>query len=55
MENKAPFVPLIYPCKVQYNKTFLRVCMENTAQGACQEINTAWDKAECCIYLETYP
>jgi len=24
-------------------------------KGACQEINTAQGKAECCIYLETCP
>ena len=27
----------------------LRVCMENTAQGACQETNTAQGIADCCI------
>ena len=29
--------------------------MENTARGACREINTARGAAECCIYLETRP
>ena len=29
------------------------VCTENTAWGACREINTTRGKAKCCIYLET--
>ena len=36
-------------------KALLRVCMENTAQGVCREINAARGEAECCIYLETRP
>ena len=30
-------------------------CMENTAQRACQEINTARGEGECSIYLEICP
>ena len=34
----------------------LRVCTEKQQQeGACQVINTAQGKAECCFYLETRP
>ena len=57
MENKVHFVPLIRPRKVQYIllKALPQVCMENTARGACREINTARGEAECCIYLETCP
>ena len=36
-------------------KAPLCVCTENTAQGSCQEANTAQGEAECCICLETHP
>lgn len=36
-------------------KALPKVCTENAAQGACQEMKTAWGKAQCCIYLETPP
>ena len=32
-----------------------RVRIENTAQGVCWGINTAWGNAECCIYHKTPP
>ena len=53
------FLQVLLPGYMHINyillKALPRVCTENTARGACREINAARGEAECCIYLKTCP